>query len=89
MADFFEDCELDLYCDARLVPWTVRMLLGMSWETRHSSFLKFAETKHLAFMNGICDLMGPDQLLWGRATGVPPPAVIVITPMPTSFIILD
>jgi hypothetical protein len=39
-------------------------------------------------MVAIADKLGPDELYDGRATGVPPPAVVILMPRP-SVIIMD
>jgi hypothetical protein len=56
--------------------------------TRHSCFINLAETKPHSHMVAIADKLGPDEFYHGRATGVPPPAVVILMPRP-SVIIMD
>jgi hypothetical protein len=87
MSDFFEDCELRPYCDG-LLPWTVRWLKQLDWLTRHEVFHHLVQEKPHEFMVAIANLLGPDELMDGWATGVPPPPVIILPPVP-SVITLD
>jgi hypothetical protein len=82
MAEYFEDCELKEFCTAREVKFTVGMLLKMDWVTRHACFFNLAERKPHALMVAIAEKLGPDEFYDGMATGVPPPPVIVIMPLP-------
>ena len=83
MAEYFEDCELFEFCTAKQVQFTTRMLLSMDWVTRHATFINLAETKPHNLMVAIAEQLGPDQFYNGLATGVPPPPVIIIVPLPT------
>jgi hypothetical protein len=87
MAEYFEDCELLEFCTARQVKWTVGMLLAMDWVTRHETFLNLAECKPHSHMVAIAEQLGPDQFFHGWATGVPPPPVIILVPLPS--VIMD
>jgi hypothetical protein len=86
MADYFEDCELYEFCTAREVQFTVGMLLNMDWVTRHDTFDNLAEIKPHNHMCAIAEKLGPDQFWYGRATGVPPPPVIIIVPLPSVIV---
>ena len=86
MAEYFEDCELFEFCTAKQVQFTTRMLLSMDWVTRHATFINLAETKPHSHMVALAEQLGPDQFYNGLATGVPPPPVIIIVPLPTVII---
>jgi hypothetical protein len=87
MAEHFEECELLEYCTARQVQWTIGMLLKMDWVTRHETFASLAESKPHIHMVAIAEKLGPDQFYHGWATGVPPPSVIILVPLPS--VIMD
>jgi len=65
-------------CLANTAKWTAKKMMLMSWDERNRLFERFETNKPQRFLVLLRGHFCPDELLAGIATGMPPPAVVVL-----------
>jgi hypothetical protein len=63
---------------ASTAKWAAKKMMLMSWDKRNRLFERFESIEPQRFLVLLRGHFSPDELLAGTATGMPPPAVVVL-----------